>query len=140
MRRPGVKERISSFIYPDPLNAEKFQQLRKLVREHPEWSDDQAANALREAGAKFGPWNQADFTKTIPVSQLERFFKPWSLSSVHFRVRSENAVTEAGKPDAEMLWDVRLVSDTTKSHKISYYLLFEPFEGKLVVLGHLPIG
>jgi hypothetical protein len=127
---------IEKFGYSAPMVEEQFQSILRAVRDHPEWSDEQAGQELRRARARFGPWNKPAFVKEVPLKQLEPFFGKLHEQSVQFRVRAENGVTENGNPDSEMLWEVRLSPVGAPERRVAYYwLLFEPLGGKLVSLG-----
>jgi hypothetical protein len=128
--------RFQTFAYSAPLIADKFQAILKLVRDHPEWSDEQAGEALRQAGAEFGPPIKPLLLKDLPLEALDEFLGKTRLESVGFQVRAKNVTAEDGSPDAEMLWEVHLSPIGVTKGRITYYwLLFEPFGGKLVSLG-----
>jgi hypothetical protein len=130
---------IEKFGYSTPLVEDRFQAVLNAVRNHPDWSDAQASEELRTAGAQFGAWKKPPLVSQPPLAELEKFFGRLNPVSARFRTRSENAVTETGNPDAEMLWEVDLRPVANSVVPLKYYwLLFEPFEGRLVGLGTSP--
>jgi hypothetical protein len=46
--------------------ARNARHFYNLYRANPKWSDARAVRALKEAGARFGPDDKAEFEKVIP--------------------------------------------------------------------------
>jgi hypothetical protein len=67
----------------------KNDQLRKLVDSHQEWSDQEVAAALKNAGAKFGPNEREQVLKALPLSVLEPFIGLMEIDSAEFRMRHQ---------------------------------------------------
>jgi hypothetical protein len=112
--------------------ATKLAALRKLVELHPEWSNDQAVNALKRQGARFGPDNKKAFVSTLPFDKTERFLGRLTITSVQFNHLEERR--EGNFAASTLDWTVSadaLFSDGTKA---KYVFGFEPYEGKLTLL------
>jgi hypothetical protein len=115
----------------------RLQAIHRLMREHPEWNDEEALQALRKTDARFGPWNRSELLSKVPIAGLTPFFGKLRIKSAEFQVQYRNEPPqEDDVPFPEMLWKIRL--ERVGSPAESYLLDFEPFEGKLVRLGRVP--
>ncbi|MGA7917906.1 MAG: hypothetical protein WCA00_21900 [Candidatus Acidiferrales bacterium] len=128
-------------IEGDLANSKQNEAIAKLVESHPEWSDEQAAGALKSAGALYGPADTNDFTKSLHLPELEK--------SLGLKVDSaENAKQPAARtyPPIQFqgwtnsdhvgsfvgfVWSLRMEADFRDGHTRKYSFTFEPFQGKL---------
>jgi len=102
--------------------------MHRLVQSHPEWSDAEANQALKQAGARYGTEDKQEFLKRLPLKQLEPVLGKLTLVSANFHVF--NNPEHLGDPSLEWWVNVSvLLPDGTRG---SYALFFEPFEGKLI--------
>lgn len=108
-------------------NPEKAEQVSNNVLTHPEVTDAEAAAILKEAGAKYGPWNKDEFSKQLPMESLQRFLGPLRVISVEFPVLDENGARPRW-PE----WHVVTRRSREASDQGTYELWFEPFKGDLV--------
>ena len=55
------------FVTGEFVNTTRHMALQASLSEHPDWSEAQDIQALREGGAEFGPWNREAFlAQTLP--------------------------------------------------------------------------
>lgn len=123
-----------SFAGAQTTFGRENKKLQNLVQSHPEWTTKQAVQALKSAGAKYGPDDLEDFKRAIPVTQLERFLGKLTVKSVEFRSLAEDRVGWF----VRLLWEVDVEAQREDGHLVPYSMSFEPFQGKLILLGKFP--
>jgi hypothetical protein len=114
------------------VHAEQNETIHKLVESHPEWSEVQACEALKEAGAHYGPGDKKELIKRIQLEKLERFLGHCTVKSVEFHGLGESHEGNF----ADLYWSVELEVDSPNGGHSSYSLIFEPFDGKLTQIIH----
>jgi hypothetical protein len=131
----GQDRRIFSFTALGPaVNTVRVEKLTRQVDSHPGWSDEEVLKELTAAGAHFMPTAKQDLLKRLPASSLKPLLGDISVVSADFAIRDQ-AQRQAHLPAAELLWTVRVIAHLNGTPDIEYYLLLEPFEGKLITLG-----
>lgn len=110
-----------------PVTGER-NKLLDLMAEHPDWSDSDLAQRLRSAGAKFGPEDRNDFLRHLPVQELRPFIGQLEVLSVEFEFRDKES------PKNGLTWVVEAKALQPGNKERKYVLLFEPFEGKVVLI------
>lgn len=105
----------------------KNRKLTELVDSHPEWSDDQAIQALKEAGALFGPDARDLVRDRLPFKRLEPIIGKIRLTSLHFQVR-----TDSVPPLAAIGWQADFKARKAGG-ETRYFLAIEPFGGRPVM-------
>lgn len=120
--------RISIFNATGPAVGEPdaYNRVTELAYEHPELSTAQIVAALKQAGAKYGPTDESEFVKSLPLSVLEPFLGKINVVSVKF--------TGLDRPSILPMWDVKAVVPTAGASKLTYELWFEPFKGDLLLI------
>ena len=109
---------------------EHTAQVYALAETNPQWSDQKLLDTLRQAGAKFGPWNHQGFLEEIQHQPLERFLGHLTIRQVRFELRSH----QQDAPDLiQLYWSVEASSPSGRR----YSLLYEPFEGELFAVSVL---
>jgi hypothetical protein len=117
----------------DAVHEQQREALHHLVASHPDWSNAQIANALKQAGAQFGPEDKEAFVNSLPLNKAERFLGKIKITSVQFEypARDQNGqFTTLG-----LSWVVQAAAELPDGTHPAYTLVFEPFEGKLTDLG-----
>jgi hypothetical protein len=112
----------------------KNRALQNLVQSHREWTSGQAFRALKSAGAKYGPDDIEEFRKAIPIAQLEEFLGKLSVRSVEFHGLAEKHVGWF----VLLNWEVDVEAQRPGGLASTYALTFEPFDGRLIMLGKSP--
>jgi hypothetical protein len=126
-RDNGIHLMFASGSY---VNDEKQQILKKLVDEHPDWSEVQMTDALSAAGAKFGPDQKEALLARFPSTDLEPTLGKIYVTSVDFTFRGNSTAPFY----AVMEWSIRFRATKGKSHD-EYSISLEPFDGKIISLG-----
>jgi hypothetical protein len=130
-------QRVFSLSANGPaVNASRLEQLAHQIDSHPGWSDSEATKALLDAGARFGPTSEKELLEKLPVEGLRLLVGDYEVRSTHFTVRDAAQMREH-LPSAMLFWTVTVTSHL-KGRELTYYLNFEPFEGKLVSIGRIP--
>ena len=114
------------------VHTKQNQTIHKLVESHPEWSELQAFEALKAAGAHYGPGDKEELLKKNQLEKLERFLGHFTVKSVEFHGLGESHQGNF----AELYWSVELEVDSPNGGHSSYSLIFEPFDGKLTQIIH----
>jgi hypothetical protein len=135
-------------IEGDLANSKQNKAIASLVQSHPDWSDEQAAGALKSAGALYGPADKNDFTKSLHLPDLEKSLGLRILSPENSKqpdAREFPPIWFQGWPNSGHVgefgrfeWVVRMEADFGDGHTNKYALDFEPFQGKLTNIFHLP--
>jgi hypothetical protein len=131
--RSGELER--AFIHSDSLtNAQKNEAVHSEANSHSEWTDSQAIEALKQAGATYGPWNKNGFLKSLPVVGLQDAF------GGKVTVESGNFETLSATREGDFAifhWTVGFRVQGHAQKAIEYKAIFEPFGGRLTWLGRI---
>jgi hypothetical protein len=109
----------------------EYHTFRRLVNDHPEWSDDDVVRRLDEAGAQFGSSTKDAFVNSLPPrAQIEALFGGNVLfQHADFTVRGVEPLRSA-----DLTWEVRW--SVVRGNTVRDYLaIFEPFSGKPMHLG-----
>lgn len=113
------------------VNDDRHAGVRDTVQAHPERSEAQDSEALRTAGAEFGPWNREGFlAQTLP--RLRALGPHWGRLTT-WTAAFEMRYREGEQPQPVMKWRMEVALNSPRGTQ-RYRLLFEPFEGKLVHL------
>lgn len=109
--------------------TQKDENLRKLVESHPEWTEEQTVEAIKKAGAKYGPWNKQGFLNSIPLQGLAKIVGPLTVESAEFlglsgRYPGTTVILE---------WQVVVRSHSRRGRHQEYVAAFEPFDGRIVM-------
>ena len=117
----------SAVLYEKQINA-----VRGLIESHPEWSDAEAIQALKAAGARYGPREKEEFVSSLHLERAERFLGKLTIKSVEFRGPSADHTGQfaAGTLD----WVVQTEAEFSDGTHCEYGFTFEPFAGKLMSL------
>jgi hypothetical protein len=131
----------------DLANSKQNQAIAELVESHPEWSDEQAARALKSEGALYGPADMDDFTKSLHLPELEKSLGLRIVSSENSNQSDALALPPIEfqgwlNPDhagsfTGFAWVVRMEADFPDGHTRKYAFGFEPFQGKLTSIFQL---
>jgi len=113
-------------------NTKKLYDFLKVIRAHPEWSDDEMAKALKQAGARFGPDEQHALTSSVPWDKWSRFLGKLKVTEMYFRFPNKNRF--GSFEAATMQWFVHATTEFDDGTKGSYDFIFEPFDGRLEML------
>jgi hypothetical protein len=111
--------------------AEKFAA---EVAKGKDWSDEQIAAALKEAGAKFGPDRKAEFLRSFPRAEL-RPFMAGDLEVVSAEFYFEH------NPQMQLppWWLVQAKWHAFDGRESDCSLVFEPFHGYLTSISLTPV-
>jgi hypothetical protein len=120
----------------ESANEQKLTAFRNLVESHPEWSDEQAISALKQAGARFGPNDKDAFLCTLPLDKMERFLGHLKVTSVEFSHLQSGV--EHNRTLGRLDWSVHAKAQFSDGTSSDYQLVFEPFQGKLTMLSRDP--
>lgn len=126
----GRVQELHSFS--DFVHQKQLENLRQLVASHRDWSETHMANALKEAGAHFGPNDQEAFLSSLPLGKAERFLGKLKIDRVRFEYPSSHS---SGQLNVDGLdWVVEAVGELPDGTHPRYSFIFEPFDGKLISL------
>ena len=112
------------------LSDAKLDNLRQLVDTHRGWTDLQVENALKKAGAQFGPSDRDTLIRALPREALEEALGLFKVESSEFHLRHEQPSGSL----AELYWEVVVSSTTTERRPLRWALTLEPFTGKVTAL------
>jgi hypothetical protein len=107
-------------------------ELRAFVDAHPGISDADIVAKLKQSGVKYGPDDQQEFSKDLPLKKLELFLGKLELLSVGFLPLDE----KRDNLDLDMwpFWRVRALATRKDGRKVEYEMAFEPWKGDIINL------
>lgn len=114
------------------VNQERWDRLKNLVNDHPEWSREDALRTLKDAGARFGPDAKDDLLRALPLRKLEPMLGKATILSSEFRVRAPQVAGATSPPPAKLEWTVEITVKKPGRPALIYGLICEPFGGKIV--------
>jgi len=97
------------------------------VDSHHGWTDLQVENALKKAGAQFGPSDRDALIRALPRDALEQALGPFKVASSEFRLRHEQPSGSL----ADLYWELVVSSTTTEGRPLRWSLALEPFTGRV---------
>jgi hypothetical protein len=109
------------------LSDAKLDNLRQLVDTHRGWTDLQVENALKKAGAQFGPSDHDALIRALPREALEQALGPFKIDSLEFRLRHQQPSGSL----AELYWELVVSSARTKGKPLRWSITLEPFTGRV---------
>lgn len=110
------------------INQAKHSKLTALVDSHPEWTDEQAIKAMKEADANFGPDARDSVQRNLPFERLEPIIGKIHMTSLYFQVRNG-----ANPPQAMLSWYADFTAKKA-GKETRYYLAIEPFAAHVYLL------
>ena len=105
--------------------------LAQRANGNPDWSDSQTIQALKEAGAQYGPLEKQAFVSRLTLSKYAPFLIARDLESVEFGLPSDNA-RHLEWPRTRLLWTVECLGPREGAAQLACRLEFEPFGRTLV--------
>lgn len=117
-----AKHRLQRFLNAgnDFVSTARVDALEDLFRDHPDWRLEEKAAAVRMAGAKFGPLDEARMLSEVRtrLAALKGLLGGTRISWYKFIY------------EGAAYW--RIEAKTLRAPHTVYQLMFEPFEGRLV--------
>jgi hypothetical protein len=115
-------------------NADVEGEYFEFVDAHPSLTRAQIDRKLSQTKVKYGPGQQEEFTKHLPLGELSRFLGHIDGLSVE-----PNVVKTSDSGEVEWVrWKVSLTASVSGGERLAYVLSFDPFDGELVSLLHVP--
>lgn len=131
---------IKNFNTDSFEGSKDFKRVYQDVKEHPDWTDQEAVSRLMSAKPKYSPAQQSELVAELPISQLERFLGKIRVRSVKFLIRDATGL-ENGHPIVWMTWHVEVETLERRKDDLTgrmvlerYTLQIEPMGGKLTEL------
>jgi hypothetical protein len=113
-----------------PFVDGRLDKLKKELDEHPDWPDSRLVEALKAAGAKYGPDDRVAFLRAIPLKELEPYTGRMEVISARFGVRFP--ADEGERPKADLTWFVDAKWRSPDGQREAFRTMtFEPFDGAL---------
>jgi hypothetical protein len=117
------------------VRSKENEEFHKLVQTHLDWSETDALRALKGAGALYGSDDKEAFLNAINLERFKSFLGHLKLVSAKLNGFSNpNHVGDF----AQFYWSVEVDAQSADGTHREYALSFEPFEGRLIGLKHLP--
>lgn len=119
----------------DEVKSAENNHFHALVESHHELTQAEAGAALKQAGARYCPAEKEDFLRSIHPKRFEKFLGPVKITSVEF----DSFLNEDREPNsAQFKWSVYVDARLPSGEIRKYSLTFEPFEGALTGIKHVP--
>ena len=126
-RYPRAEQMVASF---EIVHHNQLESIRALVESHPDWPNQRAIQALKEAGARYGPAEKGLFVNSLHLEKAEAFLGSLKIRSTEF---VDPDPRRAGTFTATaFVWNVEALATFPDGSHETYGLTFEPFEGKLI--------
>lgn len=137
----GNRDQVNSFVAAGELaHSDQLQNLQSLVQTHPEWSDKQAVDALKAAGAKYGPAEKDQLMNSLNLIEKTKFLATTKIVSAAFQNLPADHVGSYAVGAFE--WVIQAEAVGPHNSRLTYTFWFEPFEGKLIQIHRqgAPVG
>jgi hypothetical protein len=118
------------------VNEDKIKRITDEVDSHPEWSDANVLSAMSKAGARFGPSAKKELLDQLPIKGLSVLIGDIDVESAEFKIRDASQMREH-LPSASLIWVLK-VSARSNDRRVTYQIMLEPFEGKIVFIERFP--
>lgn len=118
------------------VNEDRIKRITDEVDSHPEWSDADVLSALSKAGARFGPSARKELLDQLPIKGLSVLMGDIEVESAEFKIRDASQMREH-LPAASLVWVVK-VSARSNGRKLTYHIMLEPFDGKVIYIVRFP--
>lgn len=123
------------WISTNILEDKRYEPVRDLVQSHRYWSEANAYKALKDAGARYGPDEKEAFLRSIHLERFDKLLGHLEMKSAEFDAFAN--------PDrlgdfALLFWIVKVDAQLPEGPRRTYSFLFEPFDGRIVSVKHLP--
>ena len=129
----AYEDELSTFVASGELaHTHQLKNLQELVKLHPQWSDDQAIQALKDAGGRYGPGEKDELLHSLHLGEKLKFLGVVRIKSVEFENLPLERVGSFTSGAFEWLIEVEAIRGDN-SHA-TFTLWFEPFGGKLIQL------
>lgn len=129
-----TNSRITNFSASGEVtNEKKNNSIEQAIESHPEWSGVADYDALKKAGARFGPEDREAFLATINIPRYERFLGKLTIRSVSFAGPQQEHIGSFGA----MSWSITVEARPPGEKPETYVFMFEPFDGKLFGLSRM---
>ena len=122
------------FVWTNIMGSERYTSTLGRVQSHREWSEKDAAKALKDAGARYDPDEKDRLVQSIHLKRFEKFLGTLKIASVEFETFSNSDHTG---DFALLFWLVRADAQLPDGTHRTYSFLFEPFDGRLVSVKHI---
>lgn len=134
--RFDTQGRLSSFTADGPFidDREVGNKLYEIVQAHPDMSEKEIIAALKSLGAKYGPDDKEQFTRDLPLNELQRFLGKLELISVTSGPLSADRAELSSWP----LWIVTARTILSDNTSVTYEMSFNRLKGSIQTLRVLP--
>jgi hypothetical protein len=113
------------------VTSPRYSAVRQTVEAHPEWPDGTITEALRNAGARYGPWNRPSLVSSLQ-DRLRGMEGSWG-RVVHLESEFVARAPDGLQPRPVLAWRANVTMQAgNRVHR--YVMLLEPFEGRLTSL------
>jgi hypothetical protein len=130
--KPRYDRVLQLIISSEAVRGDELASFRHLVESHPEWTSEQCIQALKSAGAHYGPDQKEEFLKAIRLNQAERFLGKITVRSVEFN--GPGSASDRMISESSFQWTIVADTEFPDGSHSQCTLTFEPFEGRLKFL------
>lgn len=133
----GAKYPIRDFGALGSFVHAKSNPVEKQIAAHPEWSDKQKFDAVRQANPRFGPDKKPQFLKAVPVDAIFKFTGcRLQLDTAQFLAVRQELGDRDRSARGEIGWRISgLRRNERTDEEVNCVARFEPFDGNLIYLG-----
>jgi hypothetical protein len=115
-----------------PVPRGRQDKFEKLIEKYPDWSTAQVVEALKEAGAKFGPDQKEQVIKTLPLGGLRPYMGDLKVESARFVLKDARDWKQLAIALGGAFWVVHITATLPSGGTYYYWFAIEPFEGKVM--------
>lgn len=126
------KELIDAYL-TGPAARGREETFGELVRGHRQWSVAQVIQALKDAGAMYGPDKKEQVISALPLTELAPYVGELKVESARFNVIRPSAWMDKALGDSGVcMWIVAVTATVPSGNRYRYYFFVEPFGGKVI--------
>ena len=120
-------------------HSDELESFREKIDVDPQLSDEQVLKLLKDSGAKYLPPEQEELLAKVPLKGMGKFLGRIKVDLVRFDVRNAVQLKES-LPAADVIWTIYFTAERPNGEKTKYFLVLEPFEGKVQSLERVPLA
>ncbi|MGD0697553.1 MAG: hypothetical protein ABSB82_22250 [Terriglobia bacterium] len=123
---------LTHLVVSDPVADARQERFGELIGKHAEWSEAQVIQAMKKAGAKYGPEDKDQLLRALPLAELRPYVGDLHVERAEFVFnRPEGAKPSREEMGAVCFWRLTGTSHLASGAAKDYSLVVDAFDGRL---------
>jgi len=126
------EKELADIYLTGPAPRGRQDEFAQMMRGHNDWSKEQVVEALKAAGAKYGPDKKQQAIKALPLAELRPYMGDLKVESARFYVTDSRDWEQDAKLWGGCVWLVPITATARSGNKTHYIFVVEPFGGRVI--------